>query len=371
MKTIFITIPWFSPAYKAGGPVQSIANLVKLFTGNVEYKIFCSDCDLNNEPLKNISTGQWVKYNEHTEVWYAKKNNRSETLLQQVKLLKPDILYIIGLYDWHFNIVPLMFCEAPKKIVSVRGMLHPGALSEKAFKKKVFLQAWKLFRLHKKVTFHATDTKEEEYCRDIFGSSVKINVAGNFPRQTFPLENIPKQYGHLKLLSIALISPMKNHLLVLNALKQTQYKVRYDIYGPVKDAEYWQLCEQVIKSLPPNIRVKYHSHIEPEFVPAVLQQSEVFILPSKSENFGHSIIEALGAGLPVITSKNTPWNGLEERGAGMNVELTEDAVAAAIETFVKMDKAQFRPYPEAAVAYAAAHTNLEQLNSQYKNMFGL
>jgi hypothetical protein len=33
LKNIFITIPWFLPAYKAGGPVQSVANMVEQLGG--------------------------------------------------------------------------------------------------------------------------------------------------------------------------------------------------------------------------------------------------------------------------------------------------------------------------------------------------
>ena len=47
MTKIFITIPWFLPAFRAGGPIQSIANLVKEFNEDVEYFIFCGDTDLN------------------------------------------------------------------------------------------------------------------------------------------------------------------------------------------------------------------------------------------------------------------------------------------------------------------------------------
>ena len=34
-KKIFITIPWFLPAFRAGGPIQSVANLVKEYEDGV------------------------------------------------------------------------------------------------------------------------------------------------------------------------------------------------------------------------------------------------------------------------------------------------------------------------------------------------
>jgi hypothetical protein len=108
-KKIFISIPWFVPAFRAGGPVQSVANLVKEFQQGVEYFIFTSDTDLNGAELEGIETDQWVKYNDHTQVWYAGPEKISDALVKQVELIKPELIFIIGLFSWHFNIVPMLF----------------------------------------------------------------------------------------------------------------------------------------------------------------------------------------------------------------------------------------------------------------------
>jgi len=118
VKKIFITIPWFVPAFRAGGPVQSVANLVKEFQQGVEYFVFTSDTDLNGAELEGIQTNEWVRYNDHTQVWYAGREKISDTLVKQVELLKPDIIFIIGLFSWHFNMVRMMFCKGTRKIVS-------------------------------------------------------------------------------------------------------------------------------------------------------------------------------------------------------------------------------------------------------------
>ena len=369
MTTIFISIPWFHPAYKAGGPVQSVANLVNNFTEEVTYKIFCGNTDLDNMPLAHIETGKWVKYNEHTEVWYAGTYNRSETLLAQVKKTKPDILYIIGIYSWYFNIVPLIFCKDVKKIVSARGMLHPGALSEKAFKKKVFLSAWKLSGLQKKTSFHASDDTEKKYIQDVFGEEAEVYTAANFPRKIAAQKNIFKQSGSLHLISIALISPMKNHLLVLQALEECTAAIDYHIYGPVKDNAYWQLCTIQVEKLPANIRTIYHGNVEPQQVEALLQQAHVFILPSKSENFGHAIFEALSAGKPVITSNHTPWQQLEINKAGLNADTNIDAIKNAIAFFAAMSNTAYNEWVDGAENYANNALDTEKIKVQYREMF--
>jgi glycosyltransferase involved in cell wall biosynthesis len=369
-KKIFITIPWFLPAFRAGGPIQSVANLVKEFKEGVSYFIFCGDTDLNGSALENVETDKWVPFNEHTQVWYCSPEKISDSLVKQVEVLKPDLLYIIGIYSWHFNIVPLMFCKGTKKIVSTRGMLHPGALAQKKWKKKVYLWLFKLLEYHYKVAFHATDADEANYITQYFGEPGRVYIAGNFPNQTGMLPLPEKEPGYLKLITIAIISPMKNILLGLEALEKAAASIRYDIYGPIKDEEYWNACKEKIKVLPKNITVHYHKEILPEDIKGVLADTHVFISPSKSENFGHAIYEALSAGRPVITSHFTPWNDLKEAKGGMNVstdytiEITE-----AVEFFSAMHGRELELWGRGAFEYSQRAVEMEKVRGEYEEMF--
>ena len=60
----------------------------------------------------------------------------------------------------------------------------------------------------------------------------------------------------------------------------------------------------------------------------VIAQYHALILFTKGENFGHAIYESLSVGRPVITSYFTPWNDLQEKNAGVNVDIsdTQDCV---------------------------------------------
>lgn len=59
-------------------------------------------------------------------------------------------------------------------------------------------------------------------------------------------------------------------------------------------------------------------------------RASLFVLPSKSENFGMSVAEALGHGLPAIVTKGAPWRGLDERRCGWWIDHGVDALAAAL-----------------------------------------
>ncbi|MCO5285797.1 MAG: glycosyltransferase family 4 protein [Chitinophagaceae bacterium] len=249
-------------------------------------------------------------------------------------------------------------------------MLHPGALKQKASKKKWFIKAFNLVGFPKRVAFHATDKQEASYIRSQFGNKSAIFIAGNISSFIGKLPSPIKPKNELKLLTIALISPMKNYLKVLNALRNVSLSVTYNIYGAVKDEGYLAQCKSVAATLPPNIEVGFHGELPPDRISATLEEHHVFILPSESENFGHAIYEALSAGRPVITSHNTPWNHLEENHAGLNVNPEiEMEISKAIHTFGVMDNVSFVNECEAAFQYALGYYKLDEILVKYKTMF--
>jgi glycosyltransferase involved in cell wall biosynthesis len=370
MRTVFICIDWFYPAFKAGGPVQSIVNLVNQWgREQVKFKIFCSNKDLDGSTNKGVAFDEWVVYNEHTQVWYASSHSIA-TMRREISQSKPGILFIIGIYSWYFNLLPLLLGDAPVKIISVRGMLHAGALSQKSFKKKIYLACWKMAGLHKRHFFHATDEAEQGFIQQSFGEQARGFIAGNIPRVFNFQPALNKKAGLVRMVSIALISPMKNIALVLDALQESKHSIEYGIYGPVKDEAYWQVCVEKIKSLPSQIKVTYHGDLVPTQIATTLSAYEAFMLPSKSENFGHAIFEALSAGKPVITSHHTPFNELEANRAGKNIAVENvGELTAAIDFFAAMVPDEFAAWNRGANEYAARRLDMEALKGAYDAMF--
>jgi len=365
---ILISIPWYHPAYKAGGPVQSIKNLVEAGWKDTEFYIFTGSKDLDGSLLEDILTDQWVKTSAHCHVYYRQNTSCVAAWRQILLEFKFDLIFINGIYSFCHTLLPIWFANENRFLLSARGMLHPGALGQKRIKKSLYLPFLLTLLRRRNVEFHATDADEQYYIRKKMGDSFKVHIAPNFPR-IFSFKFHNKQSDHLKLVTVALVSPMKNHLLVLQALSAVDCKVQYDIIGPIKDADYWRLCEAAIAHLPAHIQVNYKGALPPDQIEQVLHQADVFICPSRSENFGHGFLEAFTAGLPVITSEHTPWKQLQIQKAGLNLKDTVEALTDGIRFFAKMNQETYQIWSASANQYGIAAIDKDRIMRAYHSLF--
>lgn len=87
---------------------------------------------------------------------------------------------------------------------------------------------------------------------------------------------------------------------VIRALVLLPEQVRFRIYGVGKDE---QNLTQLAEHLGVSSRVAFNGFITHAKLPALLQECDIFIRPSRSEGMGNSFMEAMVAGLPVIATQ--------------------------------------------------------------------
>ena len=159
-KKILITIDWFLPGTKSGGPVRSYANMLDHLGDYYDFYVVTRDTDfLSNEVYKGIQSNAWNKINNYTQVYYFSKNTLNRNNLKELfQNTVFDVAYINGIYSWYFSILPIILLKNhPKVLVSARGMLNPQAFTVKPLKKKVYLAIANMVNLYKNVRFHATE----------------------------------------------------------------------------------------------------------------------------------------------------------------------------------------------------------------------
>lgn len=374
---ILIFIDWFVPGYHAGGPVQSILSLINHLHEDFNFKIITTNRDLNTKiPYSNITPNKWIKSNLNCEIYYAEPEKLSyKSMKQIIDDLYFDKVYINSFFSKKFSIIPLKILNKyyPKKnvILAPRGMLGKGALSIKKIKKQIFILYSKQINLHNSIIWHATSVEEELDIKNNFSSINKIVVINNLPKKIISSPIITKKHKKLNVFFLARISEKKNLIYALEILKKIEFQeIVFSIYGPIEDMNYWRKCEKKIKLMPKNIIVNYKGSIDPKDIKTILIKEHLLLLPSLNENFGHSIVESLLCGCPVIISDQTPWNDLEENNAGFAINLNnEQKFINSIHYFLELNTEEFTEVSKRAISYISKKIDLNLILHKYKNLF--
>jgi glycosyltransferase involved in cell wall biosynthesis len=123
------------------------------------------------------------------------------------------------------------------------------------------------------------------------------------------VKEIKRKYGlpDKYLLNIGTIEERKNALIIVRALLFIPEKLRIPLVIVGKATPYADLIKAFVARNNLQYWVKFIHNASFADFPGLYQSSEMFIYPSLFEGFGIPIIEAIESGVPVITSKGSPF----------------------------------------------------------------
>lgn len=372
MKILIVTEGFF-PGKKYGGPPVSVNNFCSLMSGSgCECYIITRNHDLGDRTkYDNILSG-WNQ-RENCKVIYLYDDEYSMSCFEKyICEIKPDIIYLQSLFQ--VCVIPCL-CIAKKygikTVLAPRGELCAGAFRKK-YKKIPYIFVLRMIGLLKNIRFQSTSEEETQAIKKYLGvKEEQIVFLSNIPsvpcRKIETVENNEKKSGEAKFVFLSRIHPKKNLIHAIKCLNNVKGNVTFDIYGPLEDKNYWDLCQSEINALPENIKVDYCGLVEHNEVHNVFSRYDAFLFPTLSENYGHVIIEALSVGCPVILSDKTPWNDLESAGAGFVCPL-EDSVSFE-KAMQKIINSDIRDLRENALRYAGFKMRLDCLEEEYLSAF--
>ncbi|MEO0101133.1 MAG: glycosyltransferase family 1 protein [candidate division WOR-3 bacterium] len=108
--------------------------------------------------------------------------------------------------------------------------------------------------------------------------------------------NLPRPY----ILTVGTLEPMKNHIILLRALKKL--KLDWDLVIIGKKGWKAEGFFSALKELRIGERVKILGYLPAEDLPPFYTGAEIFVFPSLYEGFGLPVLEAMACGTPVICS---------------------------------------------------------------------
>lgn len=369
----------YIPGVKGGGPIQSIKNIVETLSGKIDFYIITNDRDLGDKsPFTSVKTGAWNRIGR-ASVYYLDKNFKLREFIKEINSINYSVIYLNSFFSVRFSMIPIMLiklgiiAKGKKIILAPRGEFSRGALSLKYIKKMLFIRIARILGIYRGIQWHATSEYERQDIVNLFGENQVITIATNLI-STFKKMEFGKEFqkipGVLECVSVSRIHPMKNLLQTLLTLRQLNGEVKFYIYGPIEDQEYWEKCTELIQDMPSNIHIAYEGIINNCHLQELYYHQHFFVLLTLGENFGHAIAEALLGGCPVLISNRTPWRNLESLGIGWDVPLEDMGLVLKIfQKMVDMDNREYQSMAQQSFSYIKQTQNCESEIKAYYKMF--
>ena len=320
MKSLHVIL---SLSRAAGGPSRSVQGLVAgLNAAGVE--TWLMTLNHGDEP--------WIE-----GVTRFVNSGTFEEIIQRVE---PDIVHLHGIWSMALHRCAVT-CRrlGIKYVIAPRGMLEPWSLQQKRLKKRIARWLYQDRDLKCAAALHATAESEAEQFRKLgFKNPIIVSPNGvNVPSNPqFPVPRSPFPIAVRRVLFVSRMHPKKGVLELVEAwdklssvssvcsvVKDWCCELVYTVNGDF-EREYEKKVKARVKELGLEDQFIFTGALNDDDKWEAYARADLFVLPTYSENFGIVVAEALWAGVPVITTKGTPWQELETWKCGKWIDLPEE-----------------------------------------------
>lgn len=367
MRVLHI-VPTYLPAYRHGGPILSVHNLnKKLVELGADVTVYTTDINGRGSLKVNLEKETVI---DGVKVFYFPSRgffrlwSYSPSLHKKIKntVKDFDLIHITSVF-LAASTLGAHYAKKSKKpfIISPRGTLMKEPMSLRhALVKKLYLRLIEKINLEKAGAIHFTTQKEADeynllglFCnnRIIIPNSLNckeldIPVSSGAFRQKFGIPSDKKI-----VLFLGRLNWKKGFDTLIPAFRAVSEKIPEAILVIAGNDEegYKKTIESLIRKFNLQDKVIFTDFIFGNDKIAALKDSDVFILPSYSENFGMSVIEAMYMKLPVVVTKG--------------VALSEEIVKSKAGLIIDKNEKNV----ENTIVYALSH-DLEDMKNNARNM---
>ena len=306
----------------AGGPSRSVQGLVA--------------------GLNAVGVATWLMTLNHGDEPWIDGVTRFENggvFEEVVQRVKPDIVHLHGIWSMalHRCAVICRRLSIPY-VIAPRGMLEPWSLKQKWLKKRIARWLYQDKDLKCAAALHATAESEAEQFRKLgFRNPIIVSPNGvNVPKNYRRVEHIGK-----RVLFVSRMHPKKGVMelveawgIIFNAgqrwcRERWLCELVYTVSGEFEKS-YEAKVKARVKELGLQEQFVFTGALNDDEKWAAYARSDLFVLPTYSENFGIVVAEALWAGAPVITTTGAPWQELSERECGWWIDIGVEPLAKAL-----------------------------------------
>ncbi|MCX6053859.1 MAG: glycosyltransferase [Chloroflexi bacterium] len=345
---LFVT-PFYKPAHVYGGPTYSIStlcetlvkmgSLVTVFTTNAN-----GSCDLPFPPgVPQDIEGVQVYYfrRDHPGSYFYSKQLTS-ACYQKIRLSSFDVVYIAS--NWGYPFIPSCWASILNKvpyIISPRASFKRNTWRGKFIKKITYHLLAERHLIQKASLLHYTTKLEADQSSWLRLRTPKVIIPNPINIQEFnllPSKGIFRNKFKIAIekrivLILGRIDPDKGLDLALQSIKKVLQQipdVMLVIAGP-EENNYLQSLKKWADKLDITNHIVFTGLLGTSQRLEALMDADLIFSPSRSENFGMSIVEAMACGIPVIVSNQVGVSDyIDTERAGLVVPLDPEKMADGI-----------------------------------------
>lgn len=341
MKVLHV-IPSFHPATYYGGAIHSGWSLCRaLATQGAEVLVLTTNAN-GPSTMSSVTTDHALETARGLSVQYCRRVLPDAVSPKLLYLLPSfvrwaDVVHLTAVYS--FPTIPTLWvCRLLGKPVvwSPRGALQHWAGSTRPRLKRAWEGLCQLVA-PKWVILHVTSVEEGRESRERFPrfDAVVVPNGVDVPADLHPVAGI----GIFRLLFLGRLHPKKGieNLLEACALLDGGQCLNWSLaIAGGGEAGFTESLRARIIALGLSPKVTMVGEILGTAKQRLFEHADLLVVPSFTENFGLVVGESLAHGVPVIASRGTPWERLEEIGCGLWVDHDPDSLAKAIEQASRM-----------------------------------
>ena len=361
MKILHI-VPSYFPAFKFGGPIESVYLLNKtLVKKGIEIDVITTNAGLLED--KTIQLCSWinldgvrVKYFPY--YFYEHYNFSPELFFEVFNVVKDyDLIHIAAVWNFPALVGSIASCAYKKPyIISPHGTLNKEAVYIKSkLLKQIYYYLLAMHCIKNANALHFTSEDEQINVTNFLklrnqsfvipngidlNEYSKLSGKGEFKKKHPVLKD--KKY----ILFLGRITPKKGLDLLVQSFKEL-VKLDHDLFlviaGPDNEG-YGRVVRNQLKSYGLMEKTLFTGMLMGEEKLSAYIDAEVFILPSYSENFGMTVVEAMACGVPVVVSDKVGIsNVIKENNAGLVVKTDSETLYDGVKSLLanKETRCQF------------------------------
>jgi glycosyltransferase involved in cell wall biosynthesis len=374
-KRILIIYRSYFPSLSHLGPATAIRNLINNMSTDYDFHVLT----LNHE----FSTGALL-FGEgvHREpvgsavIEYIPRGLSGLRIL--VRRLREDFdaVDIHCAFDPLLSIPALVLCwlglASDSHIFHTpHGIFMDVIMSAAPLKKRLFCRLTDLLGLYRRVVHLAGSPGEEEDIRRNHARRQNVRMVSQFvePAEAYRVTR-KKSPGRLRIAFVGRVTVQKNLAFAIKVLREVAVPSTLDIFGEIGNDRYARQCLEMIEQGVGRCRVTFKGNLEKHDLFAQLAEYDVLLHPTLGENFGHSIVEAMGLGVPVLISDKSPWTDVAEGNAGWALPLSQPtAFAEKLQAIYEMSDG-WSAMSEAAIRYSQTTFDSNRTAARYRDAYG-